>query len=78
MEKMAISEFKATCLAVIERVRRSGVGIVVTKHGVPVAQVLPAAAELTEGSDFGCMAGTAEELGDIVEPLDLSDWEVLR
>ena len=78
MEEMAISKFKATCLAVIERVRKSGVGVLVTKHGVPVAQVVPPPAELLHDSVFGCMAGTAEELEDLVEPLDIADWDALK
>lgn len=38
-DTISISEFKATCLAVLERVRRTGASIVVTKRGVPVAEI---------------------------------------
>lgn len=38
-ETIAISEFKATWLAVLERVRRTGTSIVVTKRGEPVAKI---------------------------------------
>ena len=31
-----------------------------------------------DSSAFGCMAGTAREEGDIVEPLPPEDWEALR
>ena len=79
MDEMAISEFKARCLAIIERVRRTGQPLLITKRGVPVAQVVPAPApEPGRGSAFGCMKGTADELGDIVEPLPAADWEALR
>ena len=79
MDTMAISHFKATCLAVLERVRKTGQPILVTKRGEPVAQVLPPpppspAAE----SRFGCMRGAIEIVGDIVHPLPEEDWEVLR
>ncbi len=76
---MAISEFKARCLAIIERVRKTGQPLLITKRGVPVAQVLPPPVpEPVKKSSFGCMKGTARELGDIVEPLPAEDWEVLR
>jgi prevent-host-death family protein len=42
MHTMSISKFKATCLAVLERVRKTGEPLLITKHGVPIAQVLPA------------------------------------
>lgn len=76
---MAISEFKARCLAVIERVRRTGQPMLVTKRGVPVAQVVPPPPpEPEESPAFGCMKGKAEEVGDILKPLPIEDWEALR
>ncbi len=80
METISISKFKATCLALIERVRKTGQGIVVTKRGAPVAQVLPAHPPATRGrrSPFGCMKGTTRETGDIVAPLGEKDWTALR
>ncbi|MBI2433998.1 MAG: type II toxin-antitoxin system Phd/YefM family antitoxin [Candidatus Hydrogenedentes bacterium] len=79
METIAISEFKAKCLAVLERVRTTGQPIEVTKRGVPVAVVQPPRPKKTTAkSSFGCMAGTIHQIGDILEPLPESDWEVLR
>mgnify|MGYP000489449142 CR=1 FL=1 len=75
---MPISKFKATCLAVLERVRRTGRPLLVTKRGVPIAQVVPAPREEPARGAFGAMRGTAEELGDIVEPLPEEEWEALR
>ena len=79
MEAIAISKFKARCLAILERVRRTGEAVLVTRRGVPVARVVPPpppdpAAEST----FGCMAGSFEEVGDIVAPLPEEEWEALR
>ncbi len=74
MDEMAISEFKATCLAALERVRRTGQPLLVTRRGVPVAQVVPPPPPVKKGSAFGAMAGEAEELGDIVAPLPAEDW----
>jgi prevent-host-death family protein len=44
IEQIAISNFKATCLAVLERVRKTGKPILVTRIGQPIAELtLPGA-----------------------------------
>ncbi len=79
MESMPISQFKSTCLAVLERVRKTGLPVMITKRGKPVARIVPPRVRSTDGrSAHGCMAGTAREVGDIVEPLSPEDWEALR
>ena len=79
IERISISEFKATCLAVLERVRKTRVSILVTRRGQPVAQITPPSEEtLAEGRVFGAMAGTANIVGDLVEPIATDDWEALR
>ncbi len=79
MESLAISKFKATCLAVLERVQKTGQPVLVTKRGVPVAQVVPPPTPaVSKNSAFGALAGTAWEIEDILEPLPAEDWEALR
>ncbi len=79
METIAISQFKATCLNLLERVRNTGEPILVTKRGTPIAQVLPPPRpDAAKKSAFGCMRGTTRQLGDIVAPFAEEDWEVLR
>ncbi len=79
METIAISQFKATCLSLLERVRKTGQPLLVTKRGAPIAQILPPPPpEAAKQSAFGCMRGRSEQLGDIVEPLSAEDWEVLQ
>src|SRR6476620_6200719 len=41
MRDIAISKFKATCLAVLEDVRRTGAPVTVTRFGRPVAEIVP-------------------------------------
>ena len=79
VEAMAISKFKATCLAVLERVGRTGQGVLVTRRGAPIARVVPPS-EPKAGTKqgFGCMAGTAQELEDITKPLGPASWNALR
>jgi len=75
MESMAISEFKATCLAVLERVRRTKKPVLITRFGQPVAEVVPPSAPSRPKSWIGSMVGTAKILGDIVSPAgEQSDW----
>jgi prevent-host-death family protein len=79
MEEIAISKFKATCLAVLERVRRTRKPVLVTRFGEPVAEIV--APQIAERSKrvLGSMQGTARIVGDIVSPAsDEQDWEVLR
>lgn len=79
MEEIAISKFKATCLAVLERVRRTRKPVRVTKFGKPVAEVVPPQPMPRRKSWLGCLVGTGEILGDIVSPAtDERDWEVFR
>jgi prevent-host-death family protein len=67
MEEIAISKFKATCLAVLERVRKTGQPILVTRFGHPVAEITPVGA--AKKIRLGGGAGTALILGDIVGPI---------
>jgi len=80
MEQISISKFKATCLAVLERVRLTREPILVTRRGLPVAEIKPPPETERAESWLGAMAGTIEIVGDIVtspaEPE--SAWEALR
>jgi prevent-host-death family protein len=79
MEEIAISKFKATCLEVLERVRKTRKSILVTRFGEPVAEVVPPSASKQKAGWLGSMAGTARIKGDIVSPAsDVGDWETLK
>jgi prevent-host-death family protein len=41
MEEVAISEFKAKCLALLERVRQTKKPLRITRFGKPFAEVVP-------------------------------------
>jgi len=75
---MAISEFKATCLAVLERVRQTGQPVLVTRRGEPIAEIVPPPAA-TRRSLLGSGRGTGKILGDILAPVvEESEWDALR
>lgn len=46
MKRIPATEFKAKCLALLDRIGPEGV--VITKHGRPVARLVPAGAECAE------------------------------
>ncbi len=79
MIEVSISEFKAKCLALLEQVRKTREPIRVTRHGKPVAEVVPTSAVVDRSKWIGSMAGTIEIKGDIVSPaFDRDEWEMLR
>jgi len=75
---IAISEFKATCLAVLERVRRTGTPVLVTRRGEPVAEIVPPSIGALGSSWLGAMRGTATITGDLIEPvIDPDEWDAV-
>ena len=75
MNQMAISKFKATCLATLEHVRKTGTPLRITRRGMPVADIVPAGPPEMPGDWLGAMAGTAEIAGDITAPTsELVTW----
>ncbi len=78
IETMAISEFKATCLAVLERVRSTGRPLLITKRGKPIAEVIPPTLATSGAAWLGAMQGTARITGDIIAPVVANeDWEAI-
>ena len=79
MREVAISEFKAKCLALIEQVQKTKKPIRVTRFGKPMAEVVPAAPEAGAREWIGSMKDTMKIVGDIVSPAnDEDEWEALR
>ena len=74
---VAAAQFKATCLELLDRVRESGHELVVTKHGKPVAKVVPCDAPSGARGYVGCLAGTVLHLDRPFDPVD-GDWDIER
>jgi prevent-host-death family protein len=72
MRKVTATRFKAQCLALLDEAA-AGEEIVVTKHGRPVARVIPADAPP------GLVGSVAFHVDDdaLIEPLDV-DWDAAR
>jgi antitoxin (DNA-binding transcriptional repressor) of toxin-antitoxin stability system len=78
MEEMAISKFKATCLAVLERVRKTRRPVLVTRFGVPIAEVAPPPTPPRPATWLGSLRASGTITGDIVAPAsEERDWETL-
>lgn len=76
---VSISEFKAKCLALVNRVKKTGQPLLITKRGEPIAQIVPPPEGEKPTSWIGCMQGTGTIVGDIVSPAaDEEEWEALR
>jgi len=74
METLSVSEFKATCLAVLDKVRKQKKRILITKRGEPVAEVVPV--EYQE--DDVPLKDTVLFMGDILSPVAENEWETLK
>ena len=64
-------QFKARCLRLMEEVRERRTEYLITKHGKPVAKLVPAEEEASDG--FGSLAGSVIRHDDIVSP-DQEAW----
>jgi prevent-host-death family protein len=73
---IAVSEFKAHCLEILEGLRSSGHEIVLTKHGTPIARVVPVTSQPRPLR--GLLKGEIEIAGDIVQTDFAGDWEASR
>jgi len=65
---MKAGQFKAECLKVMEKVRKTRRKIIITKRGIPIAKLVPI--EEKEEKAFGKLKGTIHFKGDIIRPID--------
>ena len=78
MEEIAVSKFKARCLAILEQVRKTGKPIRVTRFGHPLAEINPPRGA-EHAPRLGTGRGSGVILGDIVGPIgEESDWEAAQ
>ena len=74
MQKIPAGQFKAQCLALMDRVAQSGQPMVVTKHGKPVVQI--SRVESNDDDIFGFLVGKGRIVGDIENTIPASDWNL--
>jgi len=70
LPQLAIPYLKRDFLRVVDRVANRRIAFsIVNRRGKPVVRIVP-----VRPSGFGCMAGTAEIVGDIINPIDDLGW----
>jgi len=72
MRTIKASEFKAKCLKIMDEVASTGEPVVITKHGVPVAQLV--AAVRKPETLFGALKGSVLYMGDVISPIG-EEWK---
>jgi prevent-host-death family protein len=79
MQEIAISEFKAKCLSILEQVCKTKKPIRVTRFGKPIAEVIPPSLIEARANWIGSMKDSIEIEADLISPAnEESEWEVLR
>jgi len=79
METIPISKFKARCLSILARVKRTGTPVLVTRFGQPIAEVVPPPAATRGEHWLGSFRSSGRIVGDIVGPATSeAEWETLR
>ncbi len=74
-----ISKFKATCLALLDKVKRTGEPIVVTRRGEPIAIIEPPPPSEKKQMWLGSFKENGNIKGDIITPIGSEEtWEILQ
>lgn len=77
MRKIAAGSFKTICLALMDEVQAKHETVVITKHGKPVAKLVPVNNDTDEIYNF--LAGKGGVEGDVVSPaVPPEEWGELQ
>jgi prevent-host-death family protein len=77
MRTIPAGRFKSECLGLMDEVQATCEPVIITKHGKPVAKLVP----VDPDSDdiFGFLAGKGRIVGDVMSPvIEMDDWDRLR
>ena len=72
--EIAAGQFKAQCLKLMDEVQQTHEEVIITKHGKPVAKLVPIEPENQKDSIIGWMENTVQINGDIIGPF-YQVWE---
>jgi len=73
---VSATEFKAKCLALMDRIAEEGGTVTVTKRGRPIATLGPVKRKRFRSSE-GILAGKVKIIGDIVNADTADLWDVV-
>ena len=71
---ISAGEFKAKCLKLMDDVQKQKREIIITKHGKPVAKLVPVKGKEGQRSIIGLLEGTVKIHGDLTAPIG-GHWE---
>ena len=75
IKTMPAGAFKSKCLAVMDEVQAKCESVIITKHGKPVAKLVPV--DSNEDEFYGFMKDKGRVVGDVVSPaFAAEDWEL--
>ena len=72
--EMTVTEFKAKCLGVIEKVSKEKTRVTITRHGQPAAELVPVSSS-APGKLFGRARETTVITGEILSTGEFWDAE---
>lgn len=75
MKMIPAGEFKAKCLQMMDEVDEKHLSFIITKHGKPVAKLVPV--DMTAKTAFGCLKNTVSIQEDIIAPID-EEWSAAK
>ena len=78
-EIITISRFKATCLAVLDKVKRTGQPVLITRRGETIAMIEPPPPPEVKKSWLGSFRSTGRIVGDVISPaVEEKEWDALN
>jgi prevent-host-death family protein len=79
IQEVAISEFKAKCLSLLEEVSKTKTPLRVTRRGKAIAEVIPASSDAEGREWLGSMSDSIEIIGDVISPvIEISEIEAMK
>ena len=73
MKTISAGAFKTNCLALMDEVQAKREELLITKHGKPVAKLVPIDSDADD--IFGLYAGKIQMMDDLIEPaIPLEEW----
>jgi len=79
MKLLAVTEFKAHCLELLEEVSRTGEGLILTKDGKPFITVSKSGPEHASSNKPVSSSIFVQEVGAILVPsTELVEWDALK
>ncbi len=77
-EVITISRFKATCLAVLDKVKRTGQPVLITRRGETITMIEPPPPPEVKKSWLGSFRSTGRIVGDVISSAEgEKEWDAL-